>query len=695
MSVLPNPENHDPTQEALHPGAAQAPAAESAPPVEAHPGETAPPPGGVENVSTAGTSPPTRRGPDAPPLPPGSGTRGATNRQQKDKQGVKPLSVRAVPVRCHDTVQTVKEHYITNTFKQERKRASEVVEDSDREWNYLRSLLTLVSFIHKFVISNFIARLIAVAHEDTKGEDDWVNEHKDLVLKAIAESNLPGYIIPHLEKQRRINGSSPTYDAFEKTIPKMCSDLISDTLPVLEDDGYFEPEEVWNEEMIKKWVNDKVKNKWRAKIIDFIYEICDAKILTTMDDTLPTLDSINLEVHLLKNTIKDLQISASADIEEKKFLASEIARVQQDSMTAAFLEEERKIRVEPMDQMLWKDAQKNPISDDAKKAPIQALLQEWYGAEAASKVDFFVAKENRRSPPWMKLTFQNMHDKFNFESRLKSHREEKKAAGIKTYFSSRLTPMEFAPTKKKLADAAVNKAAGDWIIFVSRCNLEDTWNTDLEYVKRAISVRLKYKVAPRFSAWMEVLDPCHRSMWRAIEFDTNINHFEQYDLRHKIPCPDTRAKAATDRNYGKVRNGPRDTGKDLRNPRTPGQRPLIRSADERRSFSVKETVRNLERGTFSARRDLRDIMDNEDVPGLNPEDPLFNVTLQERTGETIPEVVTVDPPAQEEEENPEGLEDSSSQASGESRDTPVAKRKKEGATPYIRPRRTRGNRGHL
>ena len=106
-------------------------------------------------------------------------------------------------------------------------------------------------------------------------------------------------------------------------------------------------------------------------------------------------------------------------------------------------------------------------------------------------------------------------------------------------------------------------------------------------------------------------------------------------------------------------------------------------------------ARNLERGTISARRDLRDIMDNEDVPGLNPEDPLFNVTLQERTGETIPEVVTEDPPAQEEEENPEGLEDSSSQASGESRDTPVAKRKKEGATPYIRPRRTRGNRGHL
>ena len=199
------------------------------------------------------------------------------------------------------------------------------------------------------------------------------------------------------------------------------------------------------------------------------------------------------------------------------------------------------------------------------------------------------------------------------------------------------------------------------------------WNTDLEYVRRAISVRLKYKVK-----------------WRAIEFDTSINHFEQYDLRHTIPCPDTRAKAATDRNYGKIRSGPRDIGKDLRNPRTPGQRPPTRSGDERRSFSVREMARNLERGTNSARRDLRDIMDNGDVPGINPEDPLFNVTLEERTRETTSEVALEDPPAQEGEENPDGLEDSSSQAMGESQDTPAAKRSKQGATPYIRPRRTLG-----
>ena len=105
-------------------------------------------------------------------------------------------------------------------------------------------------------------------------------------------------------------------------------------------------------------------------------------------------------------------------------------------------------------------------------------------------------------------------------------------------------------------------------------------------------------------------------------------------------------------------------------------------------------ARNLERGTNSARRDLRDIMDNGDVPGINPEDPLFNVTLQEKTGEIPLENVPEDPSAQEGEENPDRLEDSSSQAIGESQDTPAAKRSKQGTTPYIRPRRTMGKRGH-
>ena len=86
--------------------------------------------------------------------------------------------------------------------------------------------------------------------------------------------------------------------------------------------------------------------------------------------------------------------------------------------------------------------------------------------------------------------------------------------------------------------------------------------------------RVKYKVVPRFSSWVEILDPCHRSMWRALEFDSGINQFGKYDLRAPIPCPDTRAKPAVDRNYAKRRSGPKDIGKDLRINNTPSHRPF-------------------------------------------------------------------------------------------------------------------------
>ena len=65
-----------------------------------------------------------------------------------------------------------------------------------------------------------------------------------------------------------------------------------------------------------------------------------------------------------------------------------------------------------MEAKMWKDDQQNPLSDDTKKATIISLLQELYGIEAANKVDFFVAKENRRFASWMKLTFRqtkNVH----------------------------------------------------------------------------------------------------------------------------------------------------------------------------------------------------------------------------------------------------------------------------------------------
>jgi hypothetical protein len=70
------------------------------------------------------------------------------------------------------------------------------------------------------------------------------------------------------------------------------------------------------------------------------------------------------------------------------------------------------------------------------------------------------------------------------------------------------------------------------------------WKTDREAVKT--------KCVPRFSAWVKVLDPCHRSLWRALDFDTTVNHFRNYDMYKIIPCPDTWANSLTDQAYAEM-----------------------------------------------------------------------------------------------------------------------------------------------
>ena len=110
-------------------------------------------------------------------------------------------------------------------------------------------------------------------------------------------------------------------------------------------------------------------------------------------------------------------------------------------------------------------------------------------------------------------------------------------------------------------------------------------------------------------------------------------------------------------------------------------------------------ARNLERGNNSARRNLRDIMDNGEVPGVNPEDPLHNTILQERREAASLEETPEERPVQEGEETPdrivrERLEDLSSQARDGSQNQPAAKKTKQGVTPKNRPKRTVGRRGH-
>ena len=138
MTDPQNTADPGPPQEALHPGVAQEHAVAEAPQVEA----PAPQPSDQgTQAAGAGTAAPSTEGPAAPPMPAAAATAGAISRQSRnnDRQGPKPLSVRGVPKKCHDTIQIVQEDFIVTTLKQERQRATDVVEETDRDLNYLRS----------------------------------------------------------------------------------------------------------------------------------------------------------------------------------------------------------------------------------------------------------------------------------------------------------------------------------------------------------------------------------------------------------------------------------------------------------------------------------------------------------------------------------------------------------------------------
>ena len=186
----------------------------------------------------------------------------------------KPISVKTVPKKCHDTIQVVQEHYINNTLNNERQTAKEETEEDNREHNYLRSLLTLANPLHKFLSSNLESRLLDVAYGENKEDSSLRAEHKDEVAKALEDSNLTGFLVPMLQKVKRANGDSPVYDSFPATIAELCKDLISTALPQLEEAGYFS--EKWEDEDISKWMTKAIKVQWRATVINTIYIHCGA-----------------------------------------------------------------------------------------------------------------------------------------------------------------------------------------------------------------------------------------------------------------------------------------------------------------------------------------------------------------------------------------------------------------------------------
>ena len=76
-------------------------------------------------------------------------------------------------------------------------------------------------------------------------------------------------------------------------------------------------------------------------------------------------------------------------------------------------------------------------TENGKRKMIRDLLSSWY-RDDAPKIDVFIIEESQENPSWIKLTFPNIWEKFQFESKLKKHWEEQTALGNKTFFSSRL-----------------------------------------------------------------------------------------------------------------------------------------------------------------------------------------------------------------------------------------------------------------
>ena len=97
-----------------------------------------------------------------------------------------------------------------------------------------------------------------------------------------------------------------------------------------------------------------------------IYYHCSADDLKPQSILMPTTDSNKLEITVMQDSLRDLQISVASDKQEKKMLACKISKVQQESLTAAFLEEERQIRSDGQDPVAWK-----ALSEEEKRKMVR------------------------------------------------------------------------------------------------------------------------------------------------------------------------------------------------------------------------------------------------------------------------------------------------------------------------------------
>ena len=118
---------------------------------------------------------------------------------------------------------------------------------------------------------------------------------------------------------------------------------------------------------------------------------------------MPTVDYNSMEIELLKKQVWDMKAASAADKPQKRVIIAEIADLKQDSLTAAFMEEEKRIRLDYQDKDAWKNS-----NDAQRQELIQVLLKRMYPS-SHGRVSVFLTKGNSKFPPWTKLSFETSH----------------------------------------------------------------------------------------------------------------------------------------------------------------------------------------------------------------------------------------------------------------------------------------------
>ena len=210
---------------------------------------------------------------------------------------------------------------------------------------------------------------------------------------------------------------------------------------------------------------------------------------------------------------------------------------------ASFLEEDKKLRLEAKDGGWW-----SKLEQRQQTLAIEDLLKDFTEDDSWRNLTIIIIKGRNNTKSWAKVDFQNRNTRGKFEQWLKANRSN--APTTKSFWSSRMIPLDFIPIKDKLIKASITRVTTDWINLVIAQDLLDQWETDFDKVNKVMLVRLQWSVSPVLNIWVECLDPIHRHIWRAINFSrTDINHFKNYDLKREIPCPDTLEKAKEDPSY--------------------------------------------------------------------------------------------------------------------------------------------------